>query len=254
MAPRSLIWVVLLGAALHIAGMARTYLPAQDGLKFIEVARQFQTKPWAGVVRGTDRHPLYSALIAITQPLVALGTGPGHVSWRVAAQAVSALASLALLVPLYGLSRTLFDERTAWLAALIYVLLPLPAEVGYDTLSDSLALFCALTALQFGEIALRSDRLWPALGCGLAAGCGYLTRPEVLVVPLAIVIAARIPFRREMAQPAKSWRFPALAVCFLAIVGTYALVKGEVSEKLAVRRIAAIPSRHDVAHKAKPAL
>ena len=49
---RSLLAIVLLAAALHAVGIARTTLPAQDGLKFIRVARQFQDRPWADVVRG----------------------------------------------------------------------------------------------------------------------------------------------------------------------------------------------------------
>ena len=68
---RSLIAIVLLAAALHAAGIARSILPAQDGLKFIRVARSFQSRAWADVVRGTDQHPLYPALVAIVEPAVA---------------------------------------------------------------------------------------------------------------------------------------------------------------------------------------
>ena len=62
---RRLLAIVVLAAVLHALGIARTVLPAQDGLKFIRVARQFQERPAIDVIRGSDRHPLYPALIAL---------------------------------------------------------------------------------------------------------------------------------------------------------------------------------------------
>src|SRR6185437_12973035 len=110
---RGLLALIVLAAALHAAGIARSLLPAQDGLKFIRVARQFQTQPWADVVRGSDQHPLYPALIALAEPVLALPLGHGPDTWRIAAQLVATLASLALIVPLFGLTRALFNERIA---------------------------------------------------------------------------------------------------------------------------------------------
>ena len=53
---RRLVLIAVLAAILHGIGIARSSLPAQDGLKFLRVARQFHEKPWADVVRGSD-HP-----------------------------------------------------------------------------------------------------------------------------------------------------------------------------------------------------
>src|SRR3954454_17371206 len=103
---RCLLAVVLLAAVLHAISISRSLLPAQDGLKFIRIARQFQRDPWPDVVRDTDQHPLYPALIAAVEPAIRIFAGPGPDTWRVAAQAVSALASLAFLFPLFGLTRS----------------------------------------------------------------------------------------------------------------------------------------------------
>ena len=178
---RRLLAIVVLAAGLHALGIARTILPAQDGLKFIRIAREFQERPAIDVIRGSDQHPLYPALIALAEPLVAWFAGPGPDAWRIAAQGVAALASIALLLPLYGLTRALFDDRIAALAAFLFVVLPLPAEVGHDTLSDSLGLLAALAALRLGAAALAPGRkgVGTSPGCGLAAGLGYLARPEV---------------------------------------------------------------------------
>ncbi|MDR3632617.1 MAG: glycosyltransferase family 39 protein [Isosphaeraceae bacterium] len=250
MTRRALLAIVLLAAVLHSIGIARTLLPAQDGLKFLRVARQFHHQPWTDVVRGTDQHPLYPALIALAEPVVRAVLGRGPATWRIAAQLVSAGASVALLFPLFGLIRALFDERIACVGTLAYVLLPFPAAVGHDTLSDSLALLAFLVALRVGEVALRRDGWFPAVGCGLAAGVGYLARPEVLVVPAAVLLTAATRWRmpaeaRQRLVP----RLAALTVVFLATVGSYTLVKGEVSEKLALRIGAALGKRPAITRK-----
>ncbi len=287
---RLLVATVLLAAALHAIGMARAILPAQDGLKFIRIAREFQTRPWIDVVRGADQHPLYPALVAVAEPMVSLFLGKGPDTWRVAAQSVSALAAVALLFPLFGLTRALFDVEIATLAVVIYVLLPLPGEVGHDTLSDSLALLGFVSALRLGELALHSapfrppslsplsprervpegrvrgstsenvtapalhSRGWHAsAACGLVSGLGYLARPEVLVAPAAVFLVAAVQWRLSTWRktspltgtlpdffhpipPRDAGKLAALAIPFLATVGGYALIKGEVSEKLALRQ------------------
>jgi hypothetical protein len=239
---RMLVAVILLATALHSISIARSLLPAQDGLKIIRVAREFQRDTWPDVVRDTDLHPLYPALVAAAEPLVATLAGPGPDAWRIAAQSVAAIASIALLVPLYGLARSLFGPLIAGLAIAIYTLLPQPAEVGHDTLSDSLGLLAMLLSLRFGCLALRTGDWRQALGAGLAGGLGYLARPEVILAPLAVALAwIVVGARRQRLHPAFAAPvLPALGLSALVLVGGYALVKGQVSEKLALRHGASL--------------
>src|SRR6516165_8994550 len=183
---RSLHAVVLFAVILHAVAISQTLLPAQDGLKFIRIAREFQTHPWADVVRGSDSHPLYPALIAIAEPLVARCTGPGPAAWRTAAQIVAVIASIGLILPIYGLTCVLFDRRIAAMAAALSVLLPRAAELGRDTLSDSLGLMCTFLSLWLGARAMRRCGWQMAAVSGLVAGAGYLARAEVALVPCAI--------------------------------------------------------------------
>ncbi len=170
---RSLLAILLLAMSLHVWFIARTLLPAQDGLKFIRVARQFQTDTWTDVIRGTDVHPLYPSLVAIVEPVVTTFTGHGPDGWRIAAQLVASMASVGLLVPVYFLTAVLFDRRIAFVAAGLLALLPRVAEVGHDTLADSLGLFSTFLALWLGAMALKTGNWRTALGSGLAAGAGY---------------------------------------------------------------------------------
>lgn len=234
---RRLPWILLLSAALHVLGMVRSELPAQDGLKFLRVARRFQDSPWTDVVRGSDQHPLYPATVAAVEPIVRAAVGRGPDAWRIAAQTVSVLASVLLLVPLSALARRLFDEPTALLAAFLWAVLPLPGLIGHDTLSDPLALLAFAVSFSMGARALSSDGGWAsAIGCGLSAGVGYLARPEVVLAPIVIAAVGMgrsfRPADFRLAAP----RYASLAASMLIVVGGYALVKGEVSEKLVIRR------------------
>ncbi len=255
MARRCLVAIAGLALVLHVVGICRTLLPAQDGLKFIRVARDFHQRPWDDVVRGSDQHPLYAACIALAEPPVALVLGEGPTAWRVAAQLVSMVAAIATLLPLFGFARALFGERPALLATLIYVLLPIPGAIGRDTLSDSLALLVFATTLRLGEVALRTGRRSAWIGTGLAGGIGYLVRPELLIAPMAVGITGILPLvgsavraireRGPSEAPIPRPRLPDLAglgLSALVIVGCYALVKGEISEKLALRIGAAMGS------------
>src|SRR5262249_27892956 len=79
---------------------------------------------------------------------------------------------------------------------------------------------------------------WP-VASGIVAGVGYLARPEVALVPLALWLALALVALVRGSRPQFLHQAglvpPTLGVAFLTLVGGYALVKGEVSEKLALR-------------------
>ncbi len=228
---RSLLAIILLAASLHAVGIARTLVPAQDGLKLLRFARQFQSDPWPDVVRGADVHPLYPALVAMIEPPVSWAIGEGPDAWRIAAQLVAAIAAVGVLVPVYFLTESLFDRRIAFIAAGVLALLPRVAEAGHETLADSLGLFATFMALWLAARAFRDGDWRFAIGSGLFAGMGYLARLEVILVPVAIALTWMVSRSRRRRFVATSLM---LVLPGLAVAG-YASVKGEVSEKLALR-------------------
>ena len=275
MAGRRLALIFALGGLVHAVGIARNPLPAQDGLKFLRVARDFHRQPWADVIRNSDQHPLYPALVAAAQPVVASVLGDGPDSWRVAGQGIAALASLLAIVPLAVIARSLFDERAAVLASLFWIALPGPSALGHDTLSDSTAMAAALGALALGIRGLQTGSVPATAGCGLVAGLGYWARPEVALVPVGVLATAALAWSRVLirnwvsAEPGDAEasdrlgaisargglaaRAAILGVGFLAMVGLYALMKGEVSEKLALRSAAGLaPSAESVRAVSSP--
>lgn len=251
MPPRGLRWTILLAIVVQGAGLFRSSLPAQDGLKFIRVAREMQRQPWLDVLRSSDQHPLYPAAIAASQPLVARGVGKGPDSWRIAAQGVSIVATILTLLPLFALTRGLFDESAATLACGLWTVLPLPARIGHETLSDPLALLLFTTTLHFALKTWRSPRHRDAALAGASAGLGYWARPEVVVVALVALMMSGLRWidGRIRSGPRVAATGPApatvLGLVMLAGVALYAIAKGELSEKLALRRAVGVASKHD---------
>jgi hypothetical protein len=239
---RSLLAIALLAATLHAVAITRTLLPAQDGLKLIRFAKQFQTQPWADVIRGADVHPLYPALVAMIEPPVSSLVGEGPDAWRLAAQLVATLAAIGVLVPIYFLTEALFDRRIAFIAAGVLALLPRVAEAGHETLPDSLGLFATFMALWLAARALQTGHRGIAIVSGLFAGMGYLARPEVILVPAAIVLTWLVARHRTRSEALPGrWAVTLLMLAGPVLaVGGYAAIKGEVSEKLSIRQAAGL--------------
>ncbi|WP_158633582.1 glycosyltransferase family 39 protein [Tautonia sociabilis] len=227
-----LIGLVALTVAIHVAGMARTPLPSQDGLKFIRIAREFGDQPWADVVRRADQHPLYPALIAGLHPIVSSAIGEGPASWRVAAQGVSTLAMTAIVVPFFAFARELVGRRAGVLATLTFIALPISGRIGHETLSDATALLCAVGSLAMGLRAMRTGEVGAAIGAGAIGGIGFLARPEVALVPGVMAVGMGI-WRKG--RSAALFRSVAVLAPLLVCVGSYAAIKGTISEKLSMR-------------------
>lgn len=227
--------LIAVAAGAHLAGMARTPLPAQDGLKFLRAAGAFQTEGFGDAVRGLDQHPGYPIAVALAEPIAARVMGDGPDAWRIAAQGVSLLAHFAALIPLWWLARDWLGDRVARWSVAGWLVLPLPAGLGHDTLSDPLALLGFLAALALGGRVLKTGQMRWGIGCGLAAGLAFWVRPEMALIAAAVGTAAVI------AGPGAHWRrlglAGATALALALPVGAYAAIKGSLSEKLALRTV-----------------
>ena len=264
MARRYLVAIAGLALILHVVGICRTLLPAQDGLKFIRVARDFHHR---ALGRRRPRLRPAPALLGLHRPGRATGgLGIGGRSNLVESCGTARVSHSRPSRPSSPCSASpapsSASARRCWRRSSTCCS-PFPAAIGRDTLSDSLALLFFATSLRLGEVALRSGHRAAWIGTGLVAGVGYLVRPELLVVPMAVGITAVLPLawgwmpriaRRvrcaDVFDPADGQtsaqrtlrnlhavlsNLAGLGLSALAVVGCYALVKGEVSEKLAIR-------------------
>ena len=153
---------------------------------------------------------------------------------------------MLLVIPIYLLTLELFGEKTAWLGCLLVIVNPIIGYIVVNILSESTFLLWWSFGLWGSVRFLREGRFfWLPLAIGFGA-LAYLTRPEGMLVPAALVAtllllplspATRINWPRW-------WR----AIAFLAgglvlFVGPYIALKGGVGTKPGIARVLGLAPR-----------
>lgn len=195
--------VMLFGLAVKGWLFVRTEVLARDGVGYVRYAARLGQEPWAAVLRSEQQHPLYPvSILGVHHLLTSLGAvaSESGIGWQSAAQVANLLAGLLLIGPMYLLARWFFDSRVAFWSALTFQVLPVPAQVTSDALSEGVFLLAAALALLF--LAAGLERRSPGwfLAAGFASGCAYLTRPEAVVIVLLGLLSLVIM------QAAPTWR------------------------------------------------
>ena len=208
-----------------------------DGLRYISQAQGIERGPDSTVLKKAVDHPIYPLTIALVHRWVG-GIGPQD--WQFAAQLASALAGLALILPLYLMSRELFGDKVALPACLLFLFaVPLNGHVFADTLSESTFLLFWLLGLWAALCFFRTGRLvWLPL-LVVASGLAYLTRPEGLLLPAATLATLGLSPRWVYHGLGKRG-VVVLGVLTLggsSLVGPYMVLKGGLGTKPSVARL-----------------
>lgn len=151
---------------------------SSDGPVYVEVAARYAAGDWSGGLAHVY-HPLYPLLMALFHTVLP--------DWEHAGQAVSVLAGGLGVVPLWLLTRRLYDDRTAVAAAVLYAFSPYPVRLSGEVLTTGLYLGLTLTALWAAVEGWTQQRPRYLLLAGLASGLAYLTRVDGLVLGLALL-------------------------------------------------------------------
>jgi hypothetical protein len=173
-------WVALLAGAAGWRAVvwARSVTIFNDGPVFLYAAKQWYTGHWSEAL-AQPQHPLYPVLVALVHA--------AGIDWENAGAAISIAGGTAAVGFAALFYRDAFGAAAAWIAAGLLVVHSRAADFSSDVQSDGLyvGLFLAGVWLAWRAIGRRSIAL--AIGCGVASGLAYLTRPEGL--GLAIVVA-----------------------------------------------------------------
>ena len=110
------------------------------------------------------------AVLGVSEAVRPLYAAPLPEQMLLSAQLASALAGVLLVLPTYALGRMLFGKFAGFAAALLFQVLPVPARITSDGLSEGVYLLVAATAR--ADTAARAS---PA-GKAAAAGCCCTTR------------------------------------------------------------------------------
>jgi hypothetical protein len=233
--------LVIFAAGIRVWLLDHTEVVARDGVGFIRYAWQLGEKPWVDVLRSNPHPPLYPlTVLAVSLPVRSFFPASPSVSMQFSAQLTSVLAGILLVIPMYYLGRTLFDQQVGFWAALIFQALPVSGRVLSDALSEGVFLLLVAGGVLLATLGLRKYSAVYFTLAGLCGGLAYLTRPEglLIVAGIALVLiglqtrpANRHPWSRVLACEGS------LLIAALAVSGPYMAIIGGFTNKTTGKKI-----------------
>ncbi|HYH68618.1 MAG TPA: glycosyltransferase family 39 protein [Urbifossiella sp.] len=236
--------LLLVAAAVHLWLVTHTATTARDGIGFARYAINLQSPhqtatghdPARTVLQivGVAQHPpAYPVAIwAVAKVVRRMGELPLPEAYLLAAQIVSAAAGVLLVVPTYLTGRMLFGRSAGFAAALLLQVLPTPARLTSDALTEGMYLFGASTAVMLGVRAVRRPTVGGFLLCGLATGFTYLVRPEGLLIAAGVgVTAVALLAARRWPLDLTLGRLAGLTVGVALVAGPYMAVINGLTNK-----------------------
>ncbi|MGE3807620.1 MAG: glycosyltransferase family 39 protein, partial [Gemmataceae bacterium] len=184
--PLALLLVV--AAAIHAWQITHTVVAARDSIGFIRFAHRLEREPLVDVLRTSLHPPLYPlTVLAVSYPARLFFDVSDPSVMQYCAQVASALAGVLLVIPMFFLGWELFDRRVGFFSALMFQCLPVGSRALADGLTEGIYMLACATALWLAVRGLRRLRPLDFALAGICTGFGYLTRPEGLELPLAIL-------------------------------------------------------------------
>lgn len=241
-----LLLLAAISVGLHLWLVRHTFVTARDSLGFARLALNLESpaaadtahpdgKPrtFIDVLKTAEHPPGYPVtVLAVSYGVRRCCPGPLPEQMLLSCQLASAAAGVLLVLPTYLLGRLLMGRFPGFAAALLFQVLPVPAHVTSDGLSEGLYLLAVSTALFFGVRAVRHRSTLYFLLCGATAGLGYLVRPEGLMVVLAVGgVVAGLGVLRRWPRDVAAGRLTALAVGVVLAASPYMLLIGGMSNK-----------------------
>lgn len=216
-----------------------------DGLRYIGQAQRIEQGAWSdGLLKSVD-HPLHPMAIAAAHRLLG---GEGPASWQQAAQVVSIIGCVLLVIPLYLVGLEVYGTTTAWVGCLLFLGKPLMGYVSVNVLSETTFLLFWTWGLWAGIRFLREGRfVWLPVTIGFGA-LAYLARPEGMLLPLALIVTLLLlPLHWTTRIYWPRWW---AAVAFLVLgpillVAPYMAMKGGVATKPSVARLLGLAPKAD---------
>ena len=139
-----------------------------DGTAYVHHARLISSGDWS----GKKSPPLYPFLTASFRTL----TG----DFELAGIWVSVVLGALIVLPVFYLARTIFDEKVGFLSALLAAVHPVLYISSGSVLTESTYHFFLATSVLFGWVAFRGGRVANILLFAFFTTLTYLTRPEAI--------------------------------------------------------------------------
>ena len=174
-----LVLPLLLGLALRLVVLSWTDPVAFDSAIYFEMAEFVRAGAWQKVL-AYDYPPLFPAMIA---SLETLGVPPPTAGLLLACG-----LNLAVILPLFLITRELAGPRAAFAAAFLWAAHPYAVRLSVRALSDSPTASFVAFSIWIGLRALRRNNALSAFLAGILSGFAYLTRPEGAEAALGLAV------------------------------------------------------------------
>jgi 4-amino-4-deoxy-L-arabinose transferase-like glycosyltransferase len=210
-----LLVLVAIAACLFFIGLGRLPLVEPDEGRNAEVAREMVAlhdwiTPHYDTLPYLDKPAVFFWLVAGSFRLLGLT--------ETAARLPSALAALGTVLLIWLLARRMFDERSAWIAGIVFATSPLTMVFGRVVIFDMLLVFLITLTLTTFWFSHASERPRRDLDCLMfaAAGLATITKgPVGFVLPLLIILVYAALQRKFSEMRRLAW--PPGILLFLAV-------------------------------------
>ena len=145
-----LLYIICISVILKAFLFASDSMINNDGLLYIAAAQDFAAGHFKEGLYIFPM-PFYSLLIAIVHFLIP--------DWAAAARVISVTFIVFTLIPLYLLTKELFDQKAAFWACLAFTLAPVPNSWADSVIRDPGFIFCTAWAVYFALRSSQSPRI-----------------------------------------------------------------------------------------------
>lgn len=167
-----LLYIICISLILKAFLFASDSMVNNDGLLYITAAQDFAAGHFKEGL-SVFPMPFYSLLIAIVHFLIP--------DWAAAARVVSATFIVFTLVPLYLLTKELFDRNAAFWACLAYAIAPVPNGWADAVIRDPGFIFCIAWAVYFAVRSIETTRITYFIMAALFSFVSILFRIEGII-------------------------------------------------------------------------
>jgi 4-amino-4-deoxy-L-arabinose transferase-like glycosyltransferase len=158
--------ILLMAFTLRLLLVLQPEVIRNDGVEYVRHAKQIMAGNWVEGKSG----PVYPAFIALAYSLIK--------NYELAGIWVSVIFGALLVLPVFYLGRTLFNEKVGILSALLAAVHPFLYIYSGSVLTESIYSFFIATSVLFGWYAFSGGKFLQILLFSLFVSLTYLTRPE----------------------------------------------------------------------------
>ena len=146
----------------------------RDGTQYIAAAQQFAQ---GNFKEGFAFHgmPLYPLMIMAVNFLIR--------DWLLSARLISIACLVLSIIPLYFITRDLFDRRSAFWGCILFSVSPEISQLGMEVLRDPAFIFCLLWAVCFAIKAIQNGKMLFYFFAAFLSWIPFLFRVEGVIFP-----------------------------------------------------------------------